>query len=119
MVWAQPSVLGSVTCFYSKIAQSLVPPSESRSPTFTSFPNSRSASYAKRYELFCRRLMSKDITSPQPSYWQSRFWLGGVYCQPAEDLTFEKFARSLVAHVVLISGKMISHEIHFDLVAWP
>ena len=76
-------------------------------PHFQVFPEFRNASYAKRYELFCRRLMLER------HYDTSAFLMSepvagieGTYSEPAEDLTFEKFARSLVGHVAAYSGKI-------------
>jgi hypothetical protein len=64
------------------------------------FPEFVNASYAKRYELFCRRLVREN------HYNVAAFLLSdmaggtrGRYTEPAEDLTFEIFARSLVAQV--------------------
>ena len=58
------------------------------------------SSYAKRYELFCRKLIRERhysaaafITS------QSDSGLKGDYLEPASDLTMSVFARTLTAHV--------------------
>lgn len=70
-----------------------------REPHFTVFKEFRGASYAKRYELFCRKLVRER------HYSNSAFLLSdrtagqnGAYSEPAEDLTFEIFVRSLAAH---------------------
>ena len=68
-------------------------------PHFKVFPEFVDASYAKRYELFLRKLVRER------HYNQSAFILSdrvkgsrGHYAEPAEDLTFEIFARSLASH---------------------
>ena len=75
-------------------------PVKVKEPHFKVFPEFKEASYAKRYELFCRKLLRER------HYSFSTFLLSdrkdgakGVYKEPAEDLTFELYARSLVAQV--------------------
>ena len=67
---------------------------------FKVFPEFVGASYMKRYELFCRKLLlerhysaSAFITST------SQEGLHGVYKTPAEDLSIVRFAKVLVAHI--------------------
>ena len=69
-------------------------------PHFKVFPEFVNASYATRYEIFCRKLVRERhydaaafILSPEDK------GPCGVYSEPAEDLTFELFAKSLEAHV--------------------
>ncbi len=69
-------------------------------PHFKVFPEYVGASYMKRYELFCRKLVlerhyaaSAFITST------STEGLGGAYKAPAPDLSVDRFARMLVSHV--------------------
>jgi len=71
-----------------------------KEPHFSVFEEFRGASYAKRYELFCRKLVRER------HYNASAFLLSdrkdgpaGAFGEPAEDLTFELYARSLAAHV--------------------
>ena len=73
-------------------------------PHFKVFPEFVGASYMKRYELFCRKLVlerhysaSAFITS------RSQEGLHGEYKTPAEDLSIERFARVLVAHIATFS----------------
>jgi hypothetical protein len=75
-------------------------PVKVKEPHFKVFPEFKEASYAKRYELFCRKLLRER------HYSFSTFLLSdrkdgakGIYKEPAEDLTFELYARSLVAQV--------------------
>ncbi len=71
-----------------------------KEPHFDVFPEFKNASYAKRYELFCRKLLRER------HYSSSCFLLSakdtgarGAYQEPAQELTFNLFARSLFAHV--------------------
>lgn len=68
-------------------------------PHFKVFPEFNGASYVRRYELFCRKLVREGhynaaafIVSPR------RGARTASYSEPAEDLSFSTFARSLVAH---------------------
>lgn len=74
-------------------------PVKVREPHFKVFPEFVDASYSKRYELFCRKLVRErhyNVASFLLSH--RKQGLKGQYQEPAEDLTFEIFARSLVAH---------------------
>src|SRR5580704_1543221 len=78
-----------------------------KEPHFKVFPEFKDSSYAKRYELFCRRLVLER------HYDASAFLMSnavggakGVYIEPAADLTFQTFANSLVAHVAAFSGRI-------------
>lgn len=75
-------------------------PVKVKEPHFKVFPEFVNASYAKRYELFCRKLVRERhyntaafLTSEQKA------GLKGKFAEPAEDLAFLQFAKSLVAHV--------------------
>jgi len=75
-------------------------PVKVKEPHFKVFPEFVSASYAKRYELFCRKLVRERhynaatfLTSEQKQ------GLNGSFNEPTEDLAFLQFAKSLVAHV--------------------
>ena len=75
-------------------------PVKVREPHFRVFPEFIGASYMKRYELFCRKLIlerhytsSSFITSANDSGTK------GVYHEPANDLAFKRFAKVLVSHV--------------------
>ena len=69
-------------------------------PHFKVFPEFVDASYAKRYELFCRKLVRERHYNVAAFLMSDRKGgLKGHYSEPAEDLTFEIFARSLVAQV--------------------
>lgn len=69
-------------------------------PHFKVFPEFADASYAKRYELFCRKLVRERHYNVAAFLMSDRKrGLKGHYSEPAEDLTFEIFARSLAAQV--------------------
>ena len=75
-------------------------PVKVKEPHFKVFPEFVNASYAKRYELFCRKLVRERhyntaafLTSDQTA------GLEGKFHEPADDLAFLQFAKSLVAHV--------------------
>ena len=70
-------------------------------PHFPVLPEFRDASYAVRYELFCRKLVRER------HYNAAAFMLSpreagraGAYTEPAADLTLDLFARSLSAHAL-------------------
>lgn len=68
-------------------------------PHFKVFPEFVKASYARRYELFCRKLVRERHYNAAAFLLSARdSGLEGVFSEPAEDLTFEVFARSLIAH---------------------
>ena len=71
-----------------------------KEPHFSVFEEFRGASYAKRYELFCRRLV-RELHYNASAFFLSDRNAGqeGAFREPAEDLTFELYARSLVAQV--------------------
>jgi len=71
-----------------------------REPHFQVFPEFRNASYAKRYELFCRKLvLERHYDASVLLTSQRKAGLDGAYLEPADDLTFRHFARSLAAHL--------------------
>ena len=69
-------------------------------PHFKVFPEFVNASYSKRYELFCRKLVRENHYNVAAFLMSDK--TGGIkgrYTEPADDLTFEIFAKSLVAQV--------------------
>lgn len=71
-----------------------------REPHFKVFPEFRDASYAKRYELFCRKLVRERHYSATAFMMASKAGgLKGRYEEPSEDLSFELLARSLIGQV--------------------
>ena len=76
-------------------------------PHFSVFPKFKNASYMKRYELFCRKLVrERHYTATAFLTSQNTSGLNGVYEEPAEDLSLKSFARILVAHTLAyVSGE--------------
>lgn len=75
-------------------------PVKVREPHFRVFPEFANSSYARRYELFCRKLVRErhyDVSSFLMS--DRHEGLNGGYSEPAKDLTFELFAKSLMAQI--------------------
>ena len=69
-------------------------------PHFKVFPEFVNASYSKRYEVFCRRLVRERHYNAASFLLSDREkGVNGILQEPADDLTFEISARSLLAHV--------------------
>lgn len=73
-------------------------------PHFSVLPEFRDASYARRYELFCEKLVRESL------YTAACFLLSptngdghGDYEEPNSELSFRKFAGSLVGHASAIA----------------
>ncbi len=80
-----------------------------KEPHFKVFPEFRNSSYAKRYELFCERLVLERNYDVAAFLMSDKVeGLNGAYHEPGEDLTFQRFANSLVAHIAAFSGKITS-----------
>jgi hypothetical protein len=78
-----------------------------KEPHFKVFPEFQNSSYAKRYELFCRRLvLEKHYDSAAFLMSNPEKGVNGSYAEPATDLGFQAFADSLVAHVAAFSGRI-------------
>lgn len=73
-------------------------------PHFRVFPEFRSASYARRYELLCRKLVRENLYN-MAAFLLSQAGAGarGAYSEPAPDLAFSALVRSLAAHVAVHS----------------
>ena len=68
-------------------------------PHFEVLPEFKKASYCERYEWFCRKLIRErhyNAATLVASKKNAR--ANDAYCEPANDLTFELFAKSLAAH---------------------
>ena len=71
-----------------------------KEPHFKVFPEFVGASYKKRYELFCRKLvLERHYTSASLITSDSQTGLKGFYKEPASDLAFSDFAKSLISYV--------------------
>jgi len=71
-----------------------------KEPHFKVFPEFIDASYMQRYEIFCRKLvLERHYTSSSFIVSNSIDGEKGFYREPAYDLSFSNFAKSLSAHV--------------------
>lgn len=78
-----------------------------KEPHFKVFPEFRNSSYAKRYELFCRRLvLEKHYDSSAFLMSNPKNGVNGDYSEPASGLAFQAFANALVAHVAAFTGRI-------------
>lgn len=84
-----------------------------KEPHFKVFQEFINASYRKRYELFCRKLVRERHYSAA-AFFTSNKTSGarGGYEEPAEDLLFRDFARSLLAHVSAYAGRTKQNKRH-------
>ncbi len=68
-------------------------------PHFKVFPDFRGASYMRRYEIFCRRLvLERHYTASAFLTSTTENGLRGSFDTPAEDLSLERFAKALTTH---------------------
>jgi hypothetical protein len=75
-------------------------PVKVQQPHFKVFPEFVGASYMRRYELFCRKLiLERHYTASAFITSSSQTGLSGEFKTPANDLSVERFAKILVAHV--------------------
>lgn len=75
-------------------------PVSMQQPHFKVFPEFIGASYMRRYELFCRKLvLERHYTASAFITSSIRDGIGGNYNTPSNDLSVERFARTLIAHV--------------------
>ncbi|MBN1317899.1 MAG: PaeR7I family type II restriction endonuclease [Anaerolineales bacterium] len=71
-----------------------------REPHFEVFPEFVGSSYAKRYEVFCRKLvLERHYTASSLVLSKRDTGLDGIYKEPATDLTVNLFLRKLGAQV--------------------
>lgn len=69
-------------------------------PHFPVFAEFNGASYARRYEIFCRKLVRERLyTSTAFLTSSAAKGIRGVYSQPAPEHTVERFIVSLVSHL--------------------
>ena len=82
-------------------------PVKVREPHFKVFPEFVEASYMKRYELFCRKLvLERHYTSTAFITSDRVRGESGEYKTPTEDLSLQRFAKTLVAHVSSFGGSL-------------
>jgi hypothetical protein len=69
-------------------------------PHFKVFPDFIGASYVKRYEVFCRKLiLERHYSAAAFITLRAADGIQGVYETPAADLSVEQFSRALTAHI--------------------
>jgi len=75
-------------------------PVKVQEPHFKVFPEFVNASYAKRYELFCRKLVrERHYTASSFLLSTKTSGMKGECKEPAPDLNFEMFVRSLIGQL--------------------
>jgi hypothetical protein len=78
-----------------------------KEPHFKVFSEFRNSSYAQRYALFCQRLVLERQYDVAAFLMSDRVnGAKGNYAEPIADLTFQKFANTLVAHVAAQTGRI-------------
>ena len=71
-----------------------------KEPHFKVFLEFRGASYTKRYELFCRKLvLERHYTASAFITSSSQEGLNGLFKTPAVDLSIERFAKIFANHI--------------------
>ena len=72
-----------------------------REPNFSADDEFQNATYVDRMELLCLRMVRKRLVNGAAFLLSDQErGLDGRYEEPDEELRFERFARSLSAHVV-------------------
>jgi hypothetical protein len=75
-------------------------PVRTKEPHFKVLKEFVGASYLKRYELFCQKLvLERHYTSASFITSESDSGTRGIYKEPSEDLSSKIFARSFISHV--------------------
>jgi len=75
-------------------------PVKVQQPHFKVFPEFVGASYMRRYELFCRKLvLERHYTASAFITSSINEGMDGAYATSAGDLSVERFAWTLIAHV--------------------
>jgi hypothetical protein len=73
-------------------------------PHFKVFPEWRGASYAKRYELFCKKLVRERLYDAACFLTSSKDdGPRGIYSEPCSEIDFRTFAASLIGHAASIA----------------
>ena len=76
-------------------------PVKADEPHFEVFPEFKSASYARRYELFCERLMRERLYDGACLLLSDKTGgLKGQFTEPNPEFSFTTFATSLTAHAM-------------------
>ena len=78
-----------------------IAPVRVKEPYFEVFPEFKNTSYAKRYELFCERLVRERLYDSACFLMSNEVTgLQGGYSEPNPELGFKVFATSLIAHAM-------------------
>jgi hypothetical protein len=81
-------------------------PVKVQEPHFKVFPEFIDASYAKRYELFCRKLVrERHYTASSFILSSKEKGIEGEHTEPASDLNFEMFIRSMTGQLTAFGDK--------------
>jgi hypothetical protein len=81
-------------------------PVKVQEPHFKVFPEFVNASYSKRYELFCRKLVRERHYTASSFLLSSKIdGIKGGHKEPASDLNFEMFVRSMVGQLTAFGDK--------------
>jgi hypothetical protein len=81
-------------------------PVKVQEPHFKVFPEFVNASYAKRYELFCKKLVrERHYTASSFLLSSKTTGIKGEYKEPAADLNFEMFVRSMIGQLTAFGDK--------------
>ncbi len=77
-------------------------PVKTREPHFPVLPEFKNASYARRYEFFCRKLVREKHYSASAFMKADRLsGLAGDHTEPADDLSFLLFVKSMIAQIAI------------------
>jgi hypothetical protein len=75
-------------------------PVKVQEPHFKVFPEFVGASYMRRYEVFCRKLvLERHYTAAAFVSSTTDGGIGGRFSTPADDLSVERFAKTLTGHL--------------------
>lgn len=81
-------------------AEKSIAPVKAKETHFPVFPEFKDCSYAKRYELFCEKLVRERMYDSACLLMTTRTrGLEGEYSEPSPECNFRAFAISLIAHV--------------------
>jgi len=84
-----------------------IKPVKVREPHFKVFPEFVGASYMKRYELLCRKLVLERHYTRTAFITSDRVHgESGEHKTPAKDLSLERFAKTLAAHASSFGGSL-------------
>lgn len=79
-----------------------------KEPHFKVFEDWRGASYAKRYEKFCERMVRERLYQSACFLLSDRErGISGYYSEPSTELGFESFAASLIGHAAAFANRLL------------